>query len=207
MCSRVGPDPRAVSPVAAAGAQARGTAGVRAAHPEAIRARCMYSCDVTALRCKETRVRSAALTLAIMASFCFIQSCLPSDPVTSRVARGESICRSRRACARYLSEASSPSKALATAQSVSTSGVSSTPAPSYPKSYLCSDCDIMSDPSMLLSAMATCSGAAGIRFRLSFRCSRLSFRSSQTLFPPCRPLLHEPRPPSPSLPRPWPRVH
>ena len=204
MCSRVGRDLRAVPPVAAAGAQARGTAGVRAA-----RARCMYSCDGTALLCiaKQTRVGPAVLTLAIMASFCFIQSCLPSEPVTSRVARGDSICRSRRECARYLSEASSPSKALATAQSVSTSGVSSTPAPSYPKSYLCSDCDIMSDPSMLLSAMATCSGAAGIRFRLSFRCSRLSFRSSQTLFPPCRPLLHEPRPPSPGLPRPWPRVH
>jgi hypothetical protein len=127
------------------------------------------------LLCKETRVGPAVLTLAIMASFCFIQSCLPSEPVTSRVASGESICRSRRACARYLSEASSPSKALATAQSVSTSGVASTPAPSYPKSYLYSDCDIMSDPSMLLSAMATCSGAAGIRFRLSFRSSRLPF--------------------------------
>ena len=120
MCSRVGRDLRAVPPVAAAGAQARGTAGVRAA-----RARCMYSFDGTALLCiaKQTRVGPAVLTLAIMASFCFIQSCLPSEPVTSRVARGDSICRSRRECARYLSEASSPSKALATAQSVSTSGV------------------------------------------------------------------------------------
>lgn len=170
MCSKVGRDPRAVSPVAAVGAQARGTAGVRDAHPEAIRARCIYSCDVTALLCfaKKSRVGPAALTLAIMASFCFIQSCLPSEPVTSRVARGESICRSCRECARHLSEASSPSNALATSQSVSTSGVAPSPATSYKESYLHSDCDIMSDPSMLLSAMATCSGAAGIRFRLSY---------------------------------------
>ena len=53
------------------------------------------------------------LTLAMVASFCFIQSCRPREPLTSRVARGDNISRSRRECARYLSDASSPSKALA----------------------------------------------------------------------------------------------
>jgi hypothetical protein len=39
----------------------------------------------------------------------------------------------------------------------------------HPKSYLYSDCDIMSDPSMLLSAMAACSGRWNFGF--SFRYS------------------------------------